>query len=67
VTQPPASTNPPAVPKPADEATQVSQEWDQDLLRWEFLGGRTQAETLGAIAAALKITGCTDPLGANNG
>lgn len=53
--------NQPAIPKPSDEATQVSQEWDQDLLRWDFLGGRTQAEALGAIGAALKITGFTDP------
>lgn len=63
---PPAPTsNPPAIPKPSDEATQDSELWDQELLRWDFLGNRTVAETVGAIAAALKIPGCTDPLGDN--
>jgi lysozyme len=55
-------TNPPAIPKPADELSQISELWDQDLLRWAFLGGRTRAEALGAIGAALKINGFTDPL-----
>lgn len=63
---PAPTANAPAIPKPADEATQDSELWDQELLRWEFLGGRTVAETMGAIAAALKIPGCTDPLGGNS-
>lgn len=66
VTPPPITSNPPAIPKPADEATQVSELWDQDLLRWDFLGNRTRAEALGAIGAALKIAGFTDPLGDNS-
>lgn len=61
VTQP--TSNPPAIPKPTDEGTQVSQIWDQDLIRWEFLGGRTDREAMGAIGAALKIPGFVDPLG----
>lgn len=64
---PPAPVeNPPAIPKPSDAATQDSELWDQELLRWDFLGNRTVAETVGAIAAALKIPGCTDPLGGNS-
>ena len=57
--------NAPAIPKPADEPTQVSELWDQDLIRWDFLGDRTRAEALGAIGAALKINGFTDPQGAS--
>lgn len=64
--QPPApAANAPAIPKPADEPTQVSELWDQDLIRWDFLGDRTRAEALGAIGAALKINGFTDPQGAS--
>lgn len=59
---PSTASNPPAIPKPADEATQDSELWDQELLRWDFLGNRTVAEAVGAIAAALKIPGCSDPL-----
>lgn len=51
----------PAIPKPAAQAEQVSQEWDQLLIRWDFLGDRTPVETLGAIGAKLGILGCTDP------
>lgn len=50
-----------AVDKPADEASQVSYMYDQDLIRWDFLGGRTRAEAIGAIGAALKINGFSDP------
>lgn len=55
-------SNPPAIPKPADEATQTSQLWDQELIRWDFNGGRTNAEMLGAIGQKLGIPGCFDPL-----
>ena len=54
-------TNPPAFPKPVDQVTQLSTLWDQLLIRWEFLGGRTPVEALGAIGAALKVPGCVDP------
>lgn len=47
--------------KPADEATQVSQLYDQFLIRWPFLNGNTVAEALGVIGAALKIPGYSDP------
>lgn len=60
------SVNADAIPKPSDQASQVSEEWDQLLIRWDFLGGRTPVETLGAIAAALKIAGCYDPLQGGN-
>lgn len=54
--------NPPAIPKPATETAQVGQVWDQQLIRWDFNGGRTNAEMLGAIGAKLGIPGCYDPL-----
>jgi lysozyme len=63
---PPAPTNPPAIPEPADQADQVSDLWGQLLTRWEFLGGNTPVEALGAIGAALKIPGYTNPLGDNS-
>lgn len=59
-------SNPPAIPKPTKQADQVGQLWDQDLIRWDFLGGRTRAEALGAIGAALKIPGMVDPLAGEN-
>jgi lysozyme len=62
VTQP----NPPAIPEPTDEADQVSQLWGQLLTRWEFLGGNTPIEALGAIGAALKISGYSNPLQENS-
>lgn len=64
VTAPPApsASNSPAIPKPTDEPTEVSQLWDQSLDRWDFNGGRTNAEMLGAIGAKLGIAGCADLL-----
>ena len=56
-------SNPPAIPKPDDELTQISQVWDQLLIRWEFLGGNTIAEALGTIGQALKIPGYSNPGG----
>lgn len=53
--------NPPAIIKPPDAATQMSQVWDQLLIRWGFLNGGTVAEALGAIGAALKLPGYSDP------
>jgi hypothetical protein len=58
---PVSASNQPAITKPADEATQVSQEWDQELIRWDMLGGRTLVEALAAVGAALKIPGFSDP------
>lgn len=57
----PASSNPTAVPKPADEPTQESQEWDQLLIRWEMLGGHTIVEALAVIGQTLGIPGFTPP------
>ena len=55
VTQPPApTTNPPAIPKPDDQATQISQVWDQLLIRWtDQLNGDTLVEAVGQLLAAL--------------
>lgn len=63
-TPPPAPVGPPYATsvKPADEPTQVSQLYDQFLIRWPFLNGNTVAEALGVIGAALKIPGYSDPL-----
>ncbi|WP_052956740.1 hypothetical protein [Mycolicibacter heraklionensis] len=58
--------NPPAVPKPADEAGEVSEVWDQELIRWDFNGGRTNAEMLGALGAHFGISGCVDVLATTN-
>jgi lysozyme len=54
--------NQPAIPEPSDEATQASDIWAQLLTRWDFLGGNTPVEALGAIGAALKIPGYSNPL-----
>jgi hypothetical protein len=66
VTPPAPVSNPPAVPKPADDLGLDSEEWDQMLLRWDFLGNRTAVEAIGAIGAALKIPGFIDPKGAQS-
>lgn len=47
--------------KPADQPTQVSQIYDQQLIRWNFLNNNTVAEALGVIGQALKIPGYSDP------
>jgi len=49
--------NPPAIPKPADPTSQTAQVWDQVLLRWDMLGGRTVVEALAAIGSKLGIDG----------
>jgi hypothetical protein len=54
-------SNPPAIPKPTDLGAGVGQIWDQLLVRWDMLGGRTLVEAVAAIGAALKISGFTDP------
>lgn len=54
-------SNQPATPKPVDVANQVSQVWDQLLIRWDFLNGNTPVEALGVIGAALKLPGYSDP------
>lgn len=62
VTPPPPPAGPDyAVAKPADEASQVSYMYDQDLIRWPFFGGRTRDEAIAAIGTALKIDGFFDP------
>lgn len=47
--------------KPGDEADQVSDVFDQEVIRWPFLNNNTAAEALGVIGAALKIPGYYDP------
>lgn len=61
-TPPPPVSNPPAIPKPTDTAGQVSELWDQDLLRWDMFGGRTRDEAIAAIGAHLGIPGFVSPL-----
>jgi hypothetical protein len=41
--------NPPALPKPTDMATQVAQIWDQLLLRWDQLNGKTLVEAMAEL------------------
>ncbi|OMC55448.1 hypothetical protein A5747_13280 [Mycobacterium sp. IS-836] len=48
-------SNPPAIPKPADMATQTSQVWDQLLLRWDMLNGRTPIEAIAEIGQKLGL------------
>lgn len=63
VTQPSQSTPPnPAITKPADEAGQVSALFDQEFARYPFLNNNTAIEALGAIGAALKIPGYSNPI-----
>lgn len=61
VTQPQPLSNPDAITKPADEPTQVSELWDQELIRWDMLGGHTVVEALAAIGQKLGIPGFTPP------
>ena len=48
--------------KPSDEPTQVSQIYDQLLIRWPFLNGNTIGEALGVIGQALNVPGYSNPL-----
>jgi hypothetical protein len=59
VTQP--SSNASAIPKPTDQASEVSEEWDQLLIRWDMLGGHTIVEALAAIGQKLGVPGFTPP------
>ncbi|MDD7812637.1 N-acetylmuramoyl-L-alanine amidase [Mycobacterium sp. CSUR Q5927] len=65
-TTPEAPVNPPvpnptyAIPKPATQDSRVGQLWDQLLIRWDMLGGRTPVEALAAIGAELGIDGFQD-------
>lgn len=45
----PVIPNPPAIPKPDNQAEQIAQIWDQLLLRWDILGGHTVVETLAEL------------------
>lgn len=56
----PVSENPYAVNKPGTEGGQVSNLWDQLLIRWDILGGRTPVEALAAACAKLGVPGCID-------
>lgn len=56
----PPVPNPYAIPKPQTENTQISQLWDQDLIRWDMYGGRTRTEAIAAIGAKLGIDGFQD-------
>ncbi|UXA06603.1 hypothetical protein KXD96_28130 (plasmid) [Mycobacterium sp. SMC-2] len=66
VTQPPvpapASPPNPAIPKPADQAGQVSTLWDQWFSRYPFLNNNTPVEALGVIGEALKLPGYSNPI-----
>lgn len=53
-------SNPYAIPKPATQDSRVGQLWDQLLIRWDMLGGRTPVEALAAIGAKLGIDGFKD-------
>lgn len=55
------SSNPPAILKPVDPTSQIGQLWDQILIRWDMLGGRTVVEALAAIGQALKLSGFEPP------
>ena len=57
----PSPDNPYAIPMPAMQDSQVAQIWQQLLVRWNMLGGRTPVEALAAIGAKLGIDGFTDP------
>lgn len=46
---------PPAVAKPADMAAQVSQIWDQLLLRWQVTQGMTAVEAIGSQLPAKSV------------
>lgn len=56
----PPVPNPYAIPKPATQDSRVSNLWDQLLIRWDMLGGRTPVEALAAIGAKLGIDGFED-------
>lgn len=56
----PPVSNPYAIPKPATQDSRVGQLWDQLLIRWDMLGGRTPVEALAAIGAKLGIDGFKD-------
>jgi hypothetical protein len=53
---PPPAPNPPAILKPTDDLTQISQVWDQLLLRWEILGNRTLVEAVAEIGQKLGVS-----------
>lgn len=59
-TTPVPQSNPPAIPKSNDEAKQLSDIWDQLLLRWDCAGGRTLVELLSALGEHAGIPGCVD-------
>lgn len=56
----PSPDNPYAIPMPAMQAGQIEQLWQQSLVRWNMLGGRTPVEALAAIGAKLGVPGCVD-------
>lgn len=56
-----ATSNTPAIPKPADQTAEVSQVWDQLLIRWDMLGTHTIVEALAAIGQKLGLDGFTPP------
>lgn len=57
--QPPIA-NPYAIPRPATTGAQAQQLWEQALIRWDMLGGRTPVEAIAAIGAKLGIDGFKD-------
>lgn len=52
---PTPSSNPPAIAKPPDEASQTSELWDQALLRWDMLNNRTLVEAVAEIGQKLGL------------
>lgn len=52
--------------KPADQATQVSQLYDQLLIRWPFLNNNTVAEALGVLGEKLGVPGYSNPIQGEN-
>lgn len=60
------TTNPPAIPIPPAQADQVVELWTQLLTRWDFLGGNTVAEALGAIGEKLGLPGYSNPFTGGN-
>jgi len=55
-------SSPIAIPMPDDPDAQTADMWLQYLTRWDFLGGRTPVEALGAACAKLGVPGCYDKL-----
>jgi hypothetical protein len=58
---PTPESNVPAIPKASDDLSQISELWDQLLIRWDMINGRTVVEALAEIGQKLSIPGYTPP------